>query len=196
MARKADPTKIEKIKEAAVEMIVEYGYIGASIAQIAKRAGVSTGYMYRHYESKEELVAELIRSNFEIYKDKINSLGKREDSIYDIVEDFVRELFIMAKEKPSKAMLAAVLALESGTTFQRIIENNADMISKFIETIVVKGKKRKELGEQMDSIDMGLVLLVMPLTYISWILRDDMDTNKLTEERIDKIVKMCVNALK
>ncbi|PAB58032.1 TetR/AcrR family transcriptional regulator [Anaeromicrobium sediminis] len=196
MARRTDPTKIEKIKEAAIEMIVEYGYMGASIAQIAKRAGVSTGYMYRHYESKEELVTELIRSNFRMYDEEINSLCKREDSIYNIIEDFIKKLFIMARNYPSKAMLAAVLAVESGTTFQRIIKNSEMPIQKFIDAMVEKGKKKKELDEEVDSTDMGLVLVAMPFTYISWLLRDGMDTNKLTEERVNKIVKMCVNALK
>ena len=51
MARQIDETKMHRIKEAAVQLVVENGYGGASILMIARKAGVAEGYLYRFYAS-------------------------------------------------------------------------------------------------------------------------------------------------
>lgn len=48
MAKKIDTSKIERIRQASVEIISECGITGSSVAAIAQRAGVSAGYLYRH----------------------------------------------------------------------------------------------------------------------------------------------------
>lgn len=52
MAKKVDQTKIERIRNASVEVISEHGILGGSVASIAERADVSVGYLYRHYPGK------------------------------------------------------------------------------------------------------------------------------------------------
>ncbi len=59
MVKPTDLYKLHQVKEAAIRVIVERGYFGATIAQISKEAGVSDGYLYRHYTGKAELVKEL-----------------------------------------------------------------------------------------------------------------------------------------
>jgi AcrR family transcriptional regulator len=56
------PTTRERLLEAALELTREGGYAAASVAQIAERAGVSGGALYRHWGSKGELFAELFRT--------------------------------------------------------------------------------------------------------------------------------------
>ena len=48
MAKKVDRTKIERIRDASVEVISEHGILGGSVASIAERADVSVGYLYRN----------------------------------------------------------------------------------------------------------------------------------------------------
>jgi AcrR family transcriptional regulator len=50
-----------QIVRAAHELIAHGGYREASIAAVAKRAGVATGTVYRHFNSKAELFAEVFR---------------------------------------------------------------------------------------------------------------------------------------
>lgn len=49
------------ILKAALEVFVERGFHGTTVPQIANRAGVAAGTMYRHFQSKEELVNVLYR---------------------------------------------------------------------------------------------------------------------------------------
>src|SRR5690606_15429394 len=49
-----------RIQVAALEVFAESGYHSASISQIAKKAGVSKGLMYNYYESKEQLLEQVV----------------------------------------------------------------------------------------------------------------------------------------
>lgn len=67
MAKQIDITKIEAIKTATIKIVVTHGIAGASISLIAKEAGVSDGYLYRHYSGKRELIADLFTQRFNYY---------------------------------------------------------------------------------------------------------------------------------
>jgi AcrR family transcriptional regulator len=49
------------ILQAALELISDQGFHGAPMAEIAEKAGVAAGTIYRYFESKEELICELHR---------------------------------------------------------------------------------------------------------------------------------------
>jgi AcrR family transcriptional regulator len=51
----------EAILAAANQQLAEGGYASASVQAIARRAGVATGTVYRHFPSKGELFAEAFR---------------------------------------------------------------------------------------------------------------------------------------
>lgn len=58
-AKKAD-TRARILKEAR-QLVTEGGFAAAAIAPVAKRSGIATGTIYRHFPSKAELVAEVFR---------------------------------------------------------------------------------------------------------------------------------------
>ena len=49
------------ILDAAIHLFVELGFHGTAVPQVAKRAGVGAGTIYRYFESKEALVNEAYR---------------------------------------------------------------------------------------------------------------------------------------
>ena len=55
----------KQIMNVALEVIAEQGFSSASIAKIAKRAGISKGLMYNYFESKEELVIQIMLEGIE-----------------------------------------------------------------------------------------------------------------------------------
>jgi len=57
----ADETK-ERLVDAAAEVFADRGYEGARVAEIAKRAGLTTGAIYAHYGNKADLLSEAIQS--------------------------------------------------------------------------------------------------------------------------------------
>jgi AcrR family transcriptional regulator len=57
----AVPTRA-RLLDAARAVIEQDGYRGASVLQVAERAGVAAGTLYRHFDSKEELFVEVFRA--------------------------------------------------------------------------------------------------------------------------------------
>ena len=51
---------LKRIREAALEEFLEKGFLGASLRQIVKAAGVTTGAFYGYFSSKEALFAALV----------------------------------------------------------------------------------------------------------------------------------------
>ncbi|HTZ40997.1 MAG TPA: TetR/AcrR family transcriptional regulator [Syntrophales bacterium] len=51
--------KREEIIHAALELIAEQGFHGAPMAMVAEKAGVGAGTIYRYFESKDVLIAEI-----------------------------------------------------------------------------------------------------------------------------------------
>ena len=54
-----------QIIECAIDAIAELGYANASLAEIAKRAGVSKGVISYHFAGKQELIEEIAKSVIE-----------------------------------------------------------------------------------------------------------------------------------
>ncbi|MDA8428068.1 MAG: TetR/AcrR family transcriptional regulator [Geobacteraceae bacterium] len=53
------PDKRDEIVRAALELIAENGFHGAPMAMIAEHANVGAGTIYRYFENKDVLIAEL-----------------------------------------------------------------------------------------------------------------------------------------
>ena len=70
--------KKNKIIKAGYELFSEVGYYGTNTAEIAKRAGVSTGIVYGYFQDKRDILL----SALEIYLEKVSApLLKRLDGI-------------------------------------------------------------------------------------------------------------------
>jgi AcrR family transcriptional regulator len=57
----AEDPKAEAILKAALELFVERGFHGTPVPEVAERAGVGAGTIYRSFENKEALVNALYR---------------------------------------------------------------------------------------------------------------------------------------
>ena len=61
-AAPARPTGTRQtLLETTRELVAAEGYAAASVAEIARRAGLSTGALYRHFDSHAELLTEVFR---------------------------------------------------------------------------------------------------------------------------------------
>ena len=54
MLKKLTEEKREEILEAGIEAFAESGLHGAGMADIARRAGISVGVLYKYYVNKED----------------------------------------------------------------------------------------------------------------------------------------------
>ncbi len=60
---------------AAAEAFDEYGYAGASVSLILKRAGLTTGALYFHFDSKEDLAHAVMNAQPDLVVPQLRSRG-------------------------------------------------------------------------------------------------------------------------
>ncbi len=65
----------ERIVDAALDQLAEGGYSSASVQAVARRAGVATGSVYRHFPSKSDLFAEVFRRASQRELDVVSELA-------------------------------------------------------------------------------------------------------------------------
>jgi AcrR family transcriptional regulator len=58
-AEKAEATRA-RLFDAAIEIVGEYGYAGTSVARITERAAVAQGTFYNYFESRQDLLDQLL----------------------------------------------------------------------------------------------------------------------------------------
>ena len=59
MPRPRDDNKIPMIQQAALRLVIQTGFSGLKMQDVAKEAGMATGTLYIYYPSKEDLINEL-----------------------------------------------------------------------------------------------------------------------------------------
>lgn len=59
----------QALVDAALELIEEKGPTGFTLSEAAKQAGVTPAAVYRHFEGRDDLIAEAARQGYEIFAD-------------------------------------------------------------------------------------------------------------------------------
>jgi AcrR family transcriptional regulator len=183
--RKAGGDKREAIMTAALELFVERGFFGTAVPEIADRAGVGAGTIYRYFESKEALVNAIYREQklhfgHVALHDFPTTAGTREQ---------FRLLWVrMAKfavEHPSSFVFlelhhhARYLDAESHAVEQRM--------TQLFTHVVVSAQARGELKAGDPSVLMGLVMGAF-----TGVIRGCVDTERALGEADWKLAEQCM----
>ncbi len=102
-ATKVRPATLDKrdaILDAALELFVDKGFHGTAVPEVAERAGVGAGTIYRYFVSKEALVNAL----YQQYKGELTALVMRDFTLDAPARQLVHQLWTrladFAKRKP------------------------------------------------------------------------------------------------
>lgn len=136
--------KQKKIVAAAIEIFAEKGYAATSTSEIAKKAGVAEGTIFRHYKTKKELLLSIVAPMMAkmIAPFVIKDINRVLDKDHDTLEDFLREMIknravfmeknmllfrIIVQELPFQKELQAEfkehIAAKVYTRMERIVEH-------------------------------------------------------------------------
>jgi AcrR family transcriptional regulator len=120
------PTR-QRLLRAAVDACVEFGYDGATLADIARRAGVSTPAVYSHFSGKAELLVEASRRELAaIATTRLpGEAGVREIARHWLQPDFASTRILVAE-----LHCAAIRQPEVAELLQTWQHENAERISR------------------------------------------------------------------
>ncbi|MGO9022099.1 MAG: TetR/AcrR family transcriptional regulator [Syntrophobacteraceae bacterium] len=87
------PSAKERILDAALEVFSLKGFHPATMDEIAEKAGVGKGTLYRYFETKEKLFAELVRLRLEELGRRAGSSIDGRDDVLTMISKYIRIYF-------------------------------------------------------------------------------------------------------
>jgi AcrR family transcriptional regulator len=81
----------QQILDAACDCVRQAGFHGASMAEIAKTAGLSVGQIYRYFENKEAIIAAIVAQDLAEMREKFAEMESRPGSLIDALSEHLPE---------------------------------------------------------------------------------------------------------
>jgi len=149
----------EKIMAAGLRLFSQKGFSMTSIKDIAQSAGISTGLIYRHFATKEELFDKLLENAIEELS-KTNHFLTTDESPAQTFAQFTAGLLkdILSSEELSDYFLLITRCMLEGTTQPMMDEFRKADISLFENAakLIEKGQKLGEF-KQGDPLKLSLL---------------------------------------
>ncbi len=191
--RETDLKKLEKVKTTTLKAIVEKGYHGATISYIAEQAGVSDGYLYRHYTNKNELVVDLFKETMGHFHSYIFKLIESEDKILNILTNSFKFLADTSTKTPEITAFIFIMNHDHNFDFPEIVKNNFVKIGQQLRT---KGIQTGEINHKRSVEDVLTITFGMPVKMLEMRRKNIISDKPISSADIENMVSMCLNALK
>lgn len=195
MARPTDHEKLDRIKAVTMSLIAENGYQGITIADIAKEAKVSAGYLYNHFESKDHLIISLIDDCHMSAKDGVMALIEAGAPFKDLIRLVYTIILSMANEDPTRARF--IYALSHDTIFRDYIESSESKFDIIESTqMLMDFAKEKGYVDALTTIgEMMVYLIDLPVSYMHYHIKHLPAGTPITDSDIERLVVKTVKAL-
>lgn len=152
---------LDRIHEVAKTEFLEKGFQKASLRNIVKNAGVTTGAFYGYYKSKEELFDALVSAQYEhimkVYTDAQNRFRQldadtQQDSMGEVSGDCMEEMLEYMYENEDEFRL--ILSCSQGTRYENMVHEMSEIevqaTHDFVETMNQNGRQIKSVDSMLE----------------------------------------------
>jgi AcrR family transcriptional regulator len=163
--------KQKKIILAAIDSFSEKGYAATSTSEIAKKAGVAEGTIFRHYKTKKDLLVSIVAPMMAklIGPFVVNDFNKVLDQKYDRVEDFLRATIENRREVLIKLLPVLKILLQEIPFQPELREQFIDLIAKKIfdrVSSIIEGYQEKGQLIEMPPISLARLAITSVLGFL------------------------------
>lgn len=138
----------ERILEVAKQAFTRLG-ADASLDEIAKRAGVGAGTLYRHFPTREALIEAVYRNELE----RLAEAGRELSGKLSPVEALRAWLLLFVDAIATKHLIAPALNTLLGDP-KKVFEASYAQVHEAIRELVKRGVRSGELRKDLDPIDL------------------------------------------
>jgi len=185
--------KRARILEAAQACLGERGYAGATVTEIARRAGVSNGLLYQFFTNKEALIARVLE---EIVRDWVRAMVPRPDeSAAGALEGMFRRSVDFCRSHP---LLPALLRGDPDLQLARMGAAGRDRVGphrELVASILARGIEAGEFRGDLDVAAIADVICQLQSDYSGRAYRNDADFPD-DPKVIDAAIAMIVSAVR
>lgn len=184
--KKKKNSKKEALFSAAMKIIGERGYGGASVDEIAARAGVAKGVVYYYFDSKAALAEQLIATGLEALAVRLDRVIVEEMSATDAMHALAREqMRQIEKRRDFAKFLLSEMWREDREWRETLDKAIGEIVAIFVREIQrgIDSGEFKPLGPTQN---IDFVAQTIWATYLAgalnWtVVHPDLDPNELAE---------------
>ncbi|MBB6455367.1 AcrR family transcriptional regulator [Salirhabdus euzebyi] len=195
--------KQAKILQAAVEIFAEKGYASTSTSEIAKRAGVAEGTIFRHYKTKKELLISIVspimlKFAVPFFADKfLNDVFKEEntENLDQLIKKLIYNRYYFVKKN-----IPLVKILLQEMAFHAELQDKFKQM--FVEKVLPRFKEVVEkfkVAEQIKDYPTETIIRLTMTTIIGFLVTRFLiipDYNWDDEQEIEYTIEFIRNGLK
>ncbi len=193
--RKAEARK--NIIECTWQCVEEGGFRSARITRIAGLAGVATGTIYRHFESREDLFAEIFRLATQREVDKVKEALSIKGTATERLENSLRKFAERALKGSIKAWALIAEPVDPKVEQERLIYRKAyaSLMEQAIQDGISEGCIPEQNARLSSTCLVGAISesLVGPLSPAQTASLPTTHTDQ--KELIDSIINFCMRGL-
>ena len=158
-----EKTTLERILSAAMQEFLEKGYQSASLRNIVKTAGVTTGAFYGYYKSKEELFEALVGEQYDYFMDCFRKAQydfaalppeEQPDNLSSVSGECMHEMLLYAYEHLNEFKL--ILCHSEGTRFSGMIDEMVEIETQgthdYLAVLEKIGRPSPYIDERLEHI--------------------------------------------
>jgi AcrR family transcriptional regulator len=89
-----------QISKAALGLFIKKGIKATTTREIARKAGIAEGTIYRHFKSKNDIAAELFLNYMTMFRDRLSEAQETFDEPRESIKKMINVFFEFAKNEP------------------------------------------------------------------------------------------------
>ena len=137
----------QQILDAACDCVRQAGFHGASMAEIAKAAGLSVGQIYRYFENKEAIIAAIVAQDLAEMREKFAEMESRPGDLVDVMTGHLPEAVDKCFDLRRAALTLEVLAEASRNPKVAAILQAADQQERVYAQAMLDRSRRPEWSD-------------------------------------------------
>lgn len=153
----------QRIHQAALDLFVRHGVTETSVRDLAAAAGIAEGTLYRHYASKDDLVADLFLSNYAAFAARLCPLRDLR-GFRARIEAVVAEIFRFHDAEPTLFRFLLLVQHQALSRTGQGDDNPVSVLSSMVEEAIADGEIT--LADPALATAMLLGLLLQPATAV------------------------------
>ncbi|MGD9487900.1 MAG: TetR/AcrR family transcriptional regulator [Calditrichaceae bacterium] len=185
-------TRQKQIIEVSLRLIKEGGIQNMTMKRIADEVGISEQAIYRHFDSKLELLTAIIRQFDKHFVSVFSKIKSIENSVQQITQYIDTHLIYFTQNPAAAAVIFSEEIFQNEETLVQEVKKLLEKRIQFVTELMQNGQNRGEIKTEYSADTLAVLTLgAMRILITSWRLSNfSFDLKSRSKSIIDDLIKM------
>ena len=140
----------QQVLDAAAECFRRRGFHAASMAEIAKTAGMSPGHIYNLFENKDDIIAAIVERDCEEVLGRIAEFQQEEDLLQTMLASTEQAIDEHSQVAEAALQLEVLAEASRNPKLAAVVQQSEALVNRKAQELI-----RQSLGEHADKLPPG-----------------------------------------